>query len=63
MDKDGIKLESSKDIVLKATGDFKLEGVNAEMKASASFKAEGSAKAELSSGGSTTVKGSMVQIN
>jgi Rhs element Vgr protein len=63
MDKDGIKLESSKDIVLKATGDFKLEGVNAEMKASVSFKAEGSAKAELSSGGSTTVKGSMVQIN
>ncbi|NOT50457.1 MAG: type VI secretion system tip protein VgrG [Chitinophagaceae bacterium] len=63
MDKDGIKLESIKDIILKATNDLKMEGVNGEMKASANFKAEGGAKAELSSGGSTTVKGSMVQIN
>lgn len=60
---DGILIESAKDIILKASGDVKVEGVNIESKASANYKAEGSAGGELSSGGSTVIKGSMVQIN
>ncbi|WP_111669049.1 type VI secretion system tip protein VgrG [Algoriphagus litoralis] len=60
---DGITLESAKDIILKASGDVKIEGTNIEIKASAQFKAEGGAGAELSSSGSTAVKGSLVQIN
>ena len=63
MDQDGIQLESIKDIKLKAAGDVKAEGVNMELKSSAQLKAEGGAGAELSSGGSTKVKGAMVQIN
>lgn len=60
---DGITLESAKDIILKASGDVKVEGTNVEIKASAQLKAEGGAGAELSSSGSTVVKGSIVQIN
>lgn len=60
---DGLILESTKDITLKATGDIKLEGVNIECKASANFKAEGSAGGEISSSGTTVIKGSIVQIN
>lgn len=63
MDKDGIKIESSKDLILKASGDVKGEGVNIEIKASAQFKAEGSAGAEVSSSANMVVKGAMVQIN
>ncbi len=63
MSSGGIKIESAKDITLKATGDIKMEGVNIESKASAAFKAEGSASAELKSSANTTVKGSMVMIN
>ena len=63
MNEDGIKLESIKDMIFKATGDVKAEGTNVNIKGSAETKVEGSSGAELSSGGSTTVKGSMVQIN
>lgn len=60
---DGISIESAKDIIMKATGDIKMEGVNIQSKASAAFKAQGSASAEISSSATTTVKGSVVQIN
>lgn len=64
MDKDGIKMESIKDIVMKAQKDIKAEASsNVNVKASAQTKVEGSAGAEFSSGGNTVVKGSMVQIN
>ncbi len=63
MDKDGVKIESIKDIVLKAATDIKAEGVNVNVKGSAQAKIEGSSGAEISSSGSTTVKGSIVQIN
>jgi Rhs element Vgr protein len=63
MDKDGIKIDSIKDIVLKAANDIKAEGVNINMKGSAQTKVEGSAGAELSSGATTTVKGSTVMLN
>jgi hypothetical protein len=63
LSRDGISMESAKDIILKASGDIKIEGTNVEIKASAQLKSEGSAGAELSSSGSTVVKGSIVQIN
>lgn len=63
MDKDGVKIESIKDIVLKATGDVKAEGVNMNLKGSAQTKVEGGSGAELSSGATTTIKGSTVMLN
>jgi Rhs element Vgr protein len=63
MNEDGIKIESIKDIILKAAKDIKAEGVNIEVKGSAQTKVEGSAGAEVSSGGTTNVKGSIVNIN
>lgn len=63
MSADGISLESAKDVIIKATGDVKVEGVNAEIKASAQFKAEGSAGAEVKSSATAVLKGSLVQIN
>ncbi len=61
LDDKGITIESAKDLVLKAGKDFKLSGVNAELKAQSSFKASGSGTAELS-GASTTVKGSTTTV-
>lgn len=63
MNDSGIEITSSKDFIVKATGDIKLEGTNAEIKANAQYKASGSAGAELSSSAVTNVKGSMVNIN
>ncbi len=64
LDSEGITIESAKDINLKASsGDVKIEGINVEISGQSSFKAEGSGTAEISSGGTTTVKGSIVQIN
>lgn len=63
MDPDGITMESGKDIILKATGDVKVEGINVSLKASAQFKGEGSAGAEISTSAVAILKGSMVQIN
>lgn len=71
LNSDGILLESAKDIVLKATGDVKIEGVNVEAKAQADFKAEASAGATLKGsatvtvegGGQAVLKGGIVQIN
>lgn len=72
MDPDGIKITSAKDIVMEApTGkidvaaglDLGVEGLNVNLSASTQLKAEGSAAAELSSGGMTTVKGSMLMLN
>ena len=60
---DGIAIESASDISIKASGDVKVEGSNVEASAQSQFKAEGSGGAEVSSSASTTIKGSMVQIN
>lgn len=57
----GIKIESSKDLTLKAAKDIKIEGANTEMKAQAAFKASGTASAEIS-GASTTIKGSATTV-
>jgi uncharacterized protein involved in type VI secretion and phage assembly len=63
MNSDGITIESPGKIEIKASQDLSMEGMNIDGKANMQFKAEGSAGAELSSSGSTTIKGSMVQIN
>lgn len=63
LDSNGITIESASDLILKASGDIKLEGTNIENKANASFKAEGSAGANLESSATTVVKGALVQIN
>ncbi|MCD0467637.1 type VI secretion system tip protein VgrG [Flavobacterium sp. ENC] len=63
IDSKGIKMESAGNIELKATGDVKIEGTNVSVSATAQFKAEGSAGAEVSSGATAILKGSIVQIN
>jgi Rhs element Vgr protein len=76
---DGISLDSPKDITLtaqgkitlsatntvniKATQDATMEGLNVNHTAQIGFTAKGSATAELSASGQTTVKGAMVMIN
>lgn len=70
LDDSGIKIESMKDLSLKASKDVKMTGTNTEFTAQAAFKATGTSSAEVSSP-STTIKGSattviqggMVQIN
>ena len=49
--------------VIKASGDVNIEGVNVTNSANAQFKAEGSAGAEVSTGATAVLKGSIVQIN
>jgi len=61
MNGSGITIESSKDLILKAVKDIKLEGINMGMKASASFKAEGTGSVELS-GANATLKGSATAV-
>ncbi|ABE56281.1 Rhs element Vgr protein [Shewanella denitrificans OS217] len=75
----GISLDSPKDIKLSAKGsmtldavgamtisskaDVKINGMNIQQTAQIGFTAKGSASAELSASGQTTVKGAMVMIN
>jgi phage gp45-like len=75
----GIALDSAKDITLNAKGgitldavnaisitskaDVKASGLNISCEAQAGFTGKGSATAELSASGQTTVKGAMVMIN
>lgn len=75
----GIKLTSAKDITLSAKGnitidatgkanvkakqDVGIEGLKVEAKAQTTLKMAGTASAELSASGQTTVKGAMVMIN
>lgn len=61
MDPDGIRIESIKELSIKATTDLKIEAINITEKASAAFKAEGTASAEIS-GANTNVKGSAMVV-
>jgi Rhs element Vgr protein len=63
MNSDGIALESAKDVIIKASGDVKIEGTNVELKANANLKGEGAAGAAIKSNAITEIKGSMVNIN
>jgi len=58
-----IVLEATDDITLTASADISVEGLNVSHKAQVGFSAEGSATAELSASGQTTIKGAMVMIN
>ena len=76
---DGITLDSPKNVVIKATGtielnstgamtlksaqDVKVSGLNIGCEAQVGFTAKGTATAELSAAGQTTVKGALVMIN
>lgn len=63
MNQDGIELSSAKELKLIAKTDLKGEAMNTELKASVGLKAAGTASAEVTSSGTMTVKGSLVQIN
>lgn len=79
MTESGISIQSSKSITLKAEtsisieaganvdikgkSDVNLKAANIEAKADIAFTGKGSAKAELSAGGQTIIKGAMVMIN
>jgi uncharacterized protein involved in type VI secretion and phage assembly len=63
MDKNGIVIESSKDLTLKAAKDVKMEGINIEQKAQATFKAESQGQAEIKATADLVVKGTFVRIN
>ena len=70
--KDGITMNSAKDINISAKGSIRIDavsnvnvtaGLNVNATANAGFAAKGNATAELSASGQTTVKGAMVLIN
>ena len=64
MSPDGIKIESAKDLEIKASGSIKIESsMSLEAKAGTQAKLEGSAGMELKSSAVTVLKGSLVQIN
>ena len=64
LNKDGITLKSDKKAVtIKAKSDLKVEAKDAEIKATSGATVKGGSKAEISSSGKLTVKGSMVMIN
>lgn len=63
MSDSGIKIETSKDFKVKATGDIELDGKGIKLKASGQFSAEGSTGTKLSSSAITEIKGSLVKIN
>ncbi len=63
MTSDGITLESATDLVIKAGGDIKIEGMGIAVEAGGELKLAGSSKAEISSSATTEVKGSLVKIN
>ena len=61
LDDKGIKIESVKELTLKAAQDIKIEGMNIDMTAQTAFKAAGNGSAEVSSA-STTIKGSATTV-
>ncbi len=63
MSENGIKLETQKDLKIKADGSVEIEGMNITIKASAQFEAEGNSGTKISSSAITQIKGSMVNIN
>lgn len=64
MTQDGIKIESSKAIALKAGTELTIEsGTSLSAKGGTNLKLQGTSGAELSSTATTTIKGGLVQIN
>lgn len=60
---DGIKIETQKDLKIKATGDIEIQGMNVKINSDAQFEAEGGAGAKLKSSAMTEINGSIVKIN
>jgi Rhs element Vgr protein len=58
-----ISLKSSGDTSIDATGDASIKGMNVSAEANVALTAKGSATAELSASGNTTIKGAIVMIN
>ncbi len=58
-----ITLEGSGGITLDSDSDITISGMNIDQEASASLTAKGSASAEFSASGNTTIKGALVMIN
>ncbi|MFC6670690.1 type VI secretion system Vgr family protein [Marinobacterium aestuariivivens] len=58
-----VDLKSGGSMSLKASSSLSASGLNAELKASVAATVKGSASAEISASGTTTVKGGMVMIN
>lgn len=63
MSSDGITIDSSKDLTLKAAGDVSLEGMNVNQKANQEMNIDGQAKAQLKAVGDVVIKGTFVKIN
>jgi len=64
MDRDGITVESVKDIVLNAPrGDVKIEALNVGVKAQIEASVEGSASGKVKAGGQLEISGALVRIN
>lgn len=59
----GITLQATGAVAVVSKGDLKASGLNIACEASVGFSAKGSASAELSAAGQTTVKGAIVMIN
>ena len=60
---EGVKIETQKDIKIKATGDLEIQAMNIKLKSDASFEAESAAGSKLKSSGMVEIKGAMVKIN
>ena len=63
MNSDGIVIESSGELQLKASGDVKLEGMNVKQSANQEMSVEGQSKASFKAVGDVVVKGTFVKIN
>lgn len=61
--KGNVNISATMDITLKASADVKVDGLNITNNAQIGFTAKGTANAEISASGQTTVKGAMVMIN
>jgi len=61
--KGNVNISATSNITLKSNADIKVDGLNITNNAQVGFTAKGSASAEISASGQTTVKGAMVMIN
>jgi Rhs element Vgr protein len=58
-----VTIDAAQSVAIEAKADVSVKGTNVGCKASVGFTAEGSASAQLTASGQTTVKGAMVMIN
>ena len=58
-----VTIDAVGDVGISSKADIKIEGLNINEIAKVGFVAKGSATAELSASGQTTIKGAMVMIN